>query len=94
MAAEFRLDDEKAHETEFPVVGGDGASPDQFAIQLRGYKGIGIRSPEEFRIVQTRILAFSGSLLDQPIDLDPGHILDSQRIVHLGSPGFADEYQG
>jgi len=51
-AAKLRPDDKKAHEAEFTLVGGDGATADQFSCELGGDEGLGIGSPKKLGVIK------------------------------------------
>ncbi|MCY1251754.1 hypothetical protein D9M72_655710 [compost metagenome] len=82
MTAIFRPDDEKTHEPEFAIVGGDGAAADQFAVQRRRDEGGRVRSPEQFGIVNAGIPTLTGSPIDEFVQLGTGHVAYDQLIRH------------
>ncbi|MNC25816.1 hypothetical protein D3C75_739230 [compost metagenome] len=82
LTAIFRPDDEKAHETEFAIVGGDGTAADQFAALVRRDEGGRVRGPEQLGIVKAGVPALTGSPLDEFVQFGTGHVAYDQLIRH------------
>ncbi|MNI39327.1 hypothetical protein D3C73_935070 [compost metagenome] len=82
LAAILGPDDEKTHETEFAMVGGDGATADQFLAPGRRDEGGRVRGPEQLGIVKAGVPALTGSPLDEFVQFGTGHVAYDQLIRH------------
>ncbi|MNT57734.1 hypothetical protein D3C72_1951290 [compost metagenome] len=82
LTAILRPDDEKAHETEFAVVGSDCTATNQFAAPVRCNEGGRVRSPEQLGIVNAGIPTLTGSPIDELVQFGTGHVAYDQLIRH------------